>query len=72
MTEEDVTNVRWLIEENQRFTYDEIHGQLEIGMSQVKKILQEHIKSEKYLNLYLSRVRSFSIFFQLFICELYT
>lgn len=47
VTEENVAAIRRLIEENRRITYDEIRGQLGIGMSQIQKILQEYLKVRK-------------------------
>lgn len=47
VTEENVAAVRRLIEENRRITYDEIRGQLGIGMSQIQKILHENLKVRK-------------------------
>lgn len=47
VTKEKVATIRHLIEENQRITYEEIRRQLGIGMSQIEKILHEHLRVRK-------------------------
>lgn len=43
VTEENVAAVSKLIEENNRVTYNFIHAFLEIGISQIQKILHNHL-----------------------------
>ncbi|GBP61645.1 Histone-lysine N-methyltransferase SETMAR [Eumeta japonica] len=47
ITEENDATVRHLIEENWHITYEEIRGRLEIGMSQIQKILHQYLKVPK-------------------------
>lgn len=48
VTTENVGVLRRLIEKNWRVIYDEIRGQLAIGVSQIRKILNEHLIVRKH------------------------